>query len=72
MILVSDGLSLAGLSVATARVGTAGRDRPEVLVNRVLTPTTDDARARDVRLEAARAETAEGTREVTRDIVRRE
>jgi len=52
-------------------VGTAGRDRPEVL-NRVLTPTTDETRARDVRLEAARAETAEGTREVTRDIVRRE
>tara|TARA_B100000401_G_scaffold389680_1_gene295476 strand:+ start:2286 stop:2453 length:168 start_codon:yes stop_codon:yes gene_type:complete len=55
--LVSDGLSLAGLSVATALVGTAGRDRREVL-NRVLTPTTDDARARDVRFEAARAETA--------------
>ena len=71
MILVSDGLSLAGLSVATALVGTAGRDRPAVL-NRVLTPTTDETRARDVRLEAARAETAEGTREVTRDIVRRE
>ena len=45
MILVSDGLSLAGLSVATALVGTAGRDRPEVL-NRVLTPTTDETRAR--------------------------